>query len=121
MTVPWDVLVIEDDADLAEMIEVVLESEGYEVRTAVNGKEALKVLGEWRPDVILLDLKMPVMDGWTFLARQQTDPELVQIPVIVMSAYYNLRGGSKRVPAAEVLAKPFQIKDLLSKVEALIH
>jgi CheY-like chemotaxis protein len=96
-----------------------LAEEGYEVRAVANGRQALAMLANWRPAVILLDLMMPVMDGWTCLAAQQTDAELVRIPVIVMSASNNLKGGAERMAATDVLAKPFAIDQLLSKVKAL--
>ena len=112
------VLVVDDDPDIRAFGAELLADEGYAVRTAANGRDALAALASWRPDVILLDLMMPVMDGWTFLAAQQHDLELGHIPVIVMSASYNLQGGARRIDA-DMVAKPFAIDQLLSKVEAL--
>ena len=80
------VLIVDDDPGIRRMMSLVLAGEGYDVRTAENGRQALDLLASWRPAVILLDLMMPVMDGWTFLAAQQADPILASIPVIVMSA-----------------------------------
>jgi CheY-like chemotaxis protein len=113
------VLVVDDDPDIRAFVSELLADEGYEVRAATNGLDALAVLTNWRPDVILLDLMMPVMDGWAFLARQRLNLELASIPVIVMSASYNLSGGARRIAAADMLAKPFTIDHLLAKVEAL--
>jgi CheY-like chemotaxis protein len=113
------VLVVDDDPAIRAFVAELLADEGYEVRAATNGRDALAVLASWHPDVILLDLMMPEMDGWAFLASQQLSLELVRIPVIVMSASYNLRGGAGRIAAADVVTKPFAIDQLLSKVEAL--
>jgi CheY-like chemotaxis protein len=113
------VLVVDDEPDIRALVAELLADEGYEVRTAANGRAALAIIDNWRPAVILLDLMMPEMDGWAFLANQQRHVELVQIPVIVMSASYNLRGGAGRIIAADMVAKPFAIERLLSKVEAL--
>ncbi len=113
------VLVVDDDPAIRAFVSELLADEGYEVRAATNGRDALTVLASWRPDVILLDLMMPEMDGWAFLATQRLNLELVCIPVIVMSASYNLRGGAGRIIAADMVAKPFAIDQLLAKVEAL--
>jgi CheY-like chemotaxis protein len=80
------VLVVDDDPGIRRMVSLVLAGEGYDVRTAEDGRQALDLLASWHPAVILLDLMMPVMDGWTFLVAQQADPVLAPIPVIVMSA-----------------------------------
>ncbi len=112
------VLVVDDDPSIQGFLAEALADEGYGVRTAANGREALTVLQAWRPDLILLDLMMPEMDGWAFLARQRLDLELVRIPVIVMSASYSPHSGAGRI-AADLLTKPFAIDQLLSKVEAL--
>jgi CheY-like chemotaxis protein len=83
-----DVLVIEDDDDLREALSELLWEEGYTVSQAANGQEALLALrsGGTRPRLILVDLMMPVMDGWEFCAEQMKDPELSAIPVGVISA-----------------------------------
>jgi CheY-like chemotaxis protein len=113
------VLVIDDDADIRYLVSEFLTEEGYDVRTADNGRVALGTLTSWHPNVILLDLMMPEMDGRGFLAIQQMDLELVRIPVIVMSASSNVQEGTECLAAADVLAKPFTIDDLLTKVKAV--
>src|SRR5260221_3506520 len=84
---PCPVLIVEDDEDLREMMAQLLGIEGFETAAVANGREALEYLHSVKkPDVILLDLMMPVMDGWEFRRRQQADPELASVPVIVLSA-----------------------------------
>src|SRR5262245_13875831 len=103
------ILVVDDDRDIREVVDDLLTGEGYRVKTADNGRRALEILTCWRPQVILLDLSMPDMNGWTFLAHQQADPALAEIPVIVMSAHYNLGQGAGLDSAAAVMPKPFDI------------
>ena len=108
------VLVIDDSPSIADMVRDVLLEEGYDVRTASNGRDALEILSTWRADVMLLDLAMPVMDGQAFLKARADDPQLRQVPVIVMSANHNLADAMSRLPITAVLSKPFQIEHLLT-------
>jgi CheY-like chemotaxis protein len=108
------ILIVEDDADLSEMIAQLLAVEGFRAETAVNGEEALAYLDHGRPDLILLDLMMPVMDGWEFRRRQQANPALADVPVVVMSALDAKRAGG--VSAAAVLTKPIDFDRLLELV-----
>ncbi|MGC3997161.1 MAG: response regulator [Anaeromyxobacter sp.] len=116
MSSPARILVVEDDLAVRETIVEVLADEGYDVSSAANGAEALQRLaGELRPDLIVLDLMMPVMDGPTFRARQRTDPRLSGIPVLVLSASHRneFAGG----PLGEAfLAKPFDLKRFVDTV-----
>src|SRR3954468_25043711 len=81
------VLIVEDDEDLRDMMAQMLTIEGYRTATAANGREALDYLHHIaKPHVILLDLMMPVMDGWEFRRQQKADPEIAPVPVIVLSA-----------------------------------
>jgi CheY-like chemotaxis protein len=83
------VLIVEDDNDLRAFMGIHLESEGYETTVAANGAEALDRLSEQRPYVILLDVMMPIMDGWEFRTRQLADPTLADIPVVCLTAMYD--------------------------------
>jgi CheY-like chemotaxis protein len=110
------VLVVEDHADLREMLAVLLESEGYEVQTAGNGVEALTALARGRPSVILLDLMMPVMSGDEFRERQLADPRYRDVPVICMSAAHDGRARCERMHAAQYFQKPVDFDRLLGAV-----
>jgi CheY-like chemotaxis protein len=113
------VLIVEDDDLVRGMVADVLADEGYEVREAANGRRALVLLGEWLPHLILLDLMMPEMDGYTFRAKQLQSARLARIPVIIMSASHNLRRPLEHLKAADLLPKPFDLVQLLVKVEAI--
>lgn len=109
------VLVVDDDELVRESLAVALELEGYEPVLAAHGVDALLALrtGSRRPDVILLDLEMPVMPGWEFRERQLSDPELASIPVVVVSS------SSHAVRAEHRLWKPFDLDALIRKVREL--
>lgn len=109
------VLVVEDDADLRDVIADVLQDHDIPVIAAANGKQALDRLVEdgVRPSVILLDMMMPVMDGWRFREAMLTHPELATIPVVVMTAHANARRVASEIGAVGSLAKPVNVADLL--------
>ena len=109
------VLLVEDNADVREMMATALELDGHRVQTAAHGREALRLLENGlRPCVILLDLMMPVMDGWAFRALLDKTPAFRSIPVIVVSA---LAGELlNRVRAAAYVSKPVDIDRLLAIV-----
>ena len=83
------VLIVEDDADVLEMMDILMTSHGYETMRAGNGLEALDQLRERRPCLILLDLQMPVMDGFDFRRHQLADPALASIPVLCITAMFD--------------------------------
>ena len=107
------VLVVDDDASIRELLSAAFEDDGYEVLPAKNGEDALAVCARWRPDVIVLDLMMPVMDGWTFAKRLR---ERDDIPIVVLSAANDLERHAKNLGAAFVVGKPFDLDQLLPKV-----
>jgi CheY-like chemotaxis protein len=112
------VLIVEDDEDLREMMAQLLTLEGFQAATAANGREALDYLHHHSivPDVILLDLMMPVMDGWEFRRRQKADPAIAPVPVIVLSALDQAR--ALNVDATAFLKKPLDFDRLLSLVRS---
>ena len=114
------ILVIEDDADILRAIVQVLGDEGHAVRGAVNGRVALELLRQpssKRPRLILLDLMMPVMDGWAFRAEQLRDPSLSDIPVIVLTAAGGAEEKGLLMKCAGALRKPVELDQLLDAVE----
>ena len=115
------ILVVEDHADLRDMLAVLLESEGYEVRTATNGAEALQRLAETLPALILLDLMMPVMTGDEFRERQLADPRYRDVPVICMTAAHDGRALAARIHADEYFQKPLDFEHLLTVVRHRAH
>ena len=111
------VLVVDDDPDILEALSEILEAEGFEIKRARNGKEALERLQPEAPDLILLDLMMPVMDGWEFAQRmRQREPPIARIPLIVLSADRNVGSKATEIGAVGHLAKPFELNDLLEMV-----
>jgi CheY-like chemotaxis protein len=110
------VLVVDDDPDIRETIGIILEDEGFDVDLAANGSEALaKLRVDPHAQVILLDLMMPVMNGWEFRAEQEKDPALLAIPVIVISADNNL-SEKARAFGGNYLSKPLDIDELLEEI-----
>src|SRR4051812_30306444 len=110
------VLIVEDDQGIREGLEELLEDEGYDVKQAANGKDALTVLSKYSPSVILLDLMMPVMNGVAFLdALRQDMPRIAeQIPVLLLTAAGDKANSVKGVKA--IIRKPIDIEALLSEI-----
>ena len=118
---PKLILIVEDDRDVARLLAEVLETEGYRTAIAANGCEALDHLrkNHHRPDLILLDMMMPVMDGWKFREEQQKLPALASIPVVTVTADGDARGKAASIQAAGYIAKPLSIDSLLDEVERI--
>ncbi len=115
------VLVVDDDEDVRTMVGFVLEDAGFEVQTASNGLDALRVLrGGVDPDVILLDMMMPEMDGWAFRAEQLKDPALAPIPTIVCSAFGSPRATAREIGAHGYLEKPMKIDELVAAIDRVV-
>ena len=118
---PRVVLLVEDDADLREVMEEALRMKGLEVATAANGVEALQYLREGPlPAVILLDLMMPVMDGETFRKLQREAPQWAQIPVCILSADRDLAKRAKEMGIDIFLSKPVNLDDVVSIVNQFL-
>lgn len=115
------VLVVEDDAALRETVAEILADAGYAVSSAGNGREALAEAAVRHPDLILLDLMMPTMNGWQFRAAQQKLPGLAAVPVIVMSACSDLEGESDLGAVAASFSKPFDVAALLEGIRRHTH
>lgn len=115
------VLVVDDDEIIQGFLFEALADEGYDVKTAANGRQALAVLSSWVPHLIVLDLMMPEMDGWAFRAEQVRREHLARVPVIVLSATRDLERQAAVLGAAGVFAKPFDLNALLSTVSDLVR
>jgi two-component system response regulator MprA len=113
-------LVVDDDALIRYALETLLFEEGFEVRTAQDGMEALTLLHGWRPDVILLDLMMPQMDGWTFRAHQLAHPDVAKVPIVVLSGAHESKARAHELGAAAALSKPFELDDVVATVRRVI-
>ena len=114
MTTNARVFLVDDDEALLDALAGFLESEGYEVETARNGKEAIEKLATIAPPgVILLDLKMPVMDGWQFLAARSADPAAPRVPVVLLSGLAFIPNAPG---VADFLSKPIDSSRLLACV-----
>ena len=118
---PHCVLVVDDDPSIRKMIVASLKRDGYVFREASNGKEALDLMRSERPSVVVLDLMMPVLSGWDVLQAREIEPELKEIPVIVISA-----NRAPEVAAAvdmgicAFLPKPFDIRALSALVRSFL-
>jgi len=112
-----EVLVVDDDPTILQVVSEILEMEGFDVETAANGAEALEILDQSRPSVVLLDMRMPIMDGWAFAERLHT--RAVQPKVAVMTAAQDAQGWAKEIGADAFLAKPFEIDELMRVVQNL--
>jgi CheY-like chemotaxis protein len=114
------ILLIEDDVDIRQALAEVLEFEGYRVAQASHGLEALKLLradASDLPALILLDLMMPVMNGWEFRAEQLKDPQISDIPVIVLTAYPSDHRRGSSLDSVAALSKPIDTSLLLHTIE----
>jgi DNA-binding response OmpR family regulator len=112
------VLVVDDDPDILQTLALCLSTEGYGVLMASNGQEALDVLRQQKPACILLDLMMPVMDGWQFVSEMEARGWR-KAPLLILSADRAVQGHATRLHADAYLAKPFDLDELLGKVSAL--
>jgi len=117
------ILLVDDDADFVDSTKTVLESKPYEVIVAVDGDEALRLAREENPDLILLDIIMPVKDGFTAAEQLKKDPELGQIPVLMLTSF-STKGAETSIPrsrgysleAEDYIDKPVRPEELLAIV-----
>jgi len=116
------VLVVDDDQDLLKMMKMRLEAEGYEFMSASDGLEMLNFLKKKKPDVILLDIMLPGMDGYSSLREMRKDDEFKDIPVIILSAKEKKKVGDlfKLEGVSFFVEKPFETQDLLQKIRSVL-
>jgi CheY-like chemotaxis protein len=115
------IVVIDDDEDIRDSLAELLADEGYTVRCFANGAEALEHLRRDGASLIILDLMMPGMNGWTFREEQQHDRRLADIPVIAMSAVADLQPPWPPSPDAVLMCKPVNVDALLDRVAESVH
>ena len=116
---PSTVLVVDDDSDLVRLVSRYLTLEGFAAATAANGREALAYLRGGGPaSAILLDLRMPIMDGWTFRRAQRADPTIASIPVVVLSGVAGVEG-LQELDVAATFNKPVSFPELIGVVRKL--
>jgi CheY-like chemotaxis protein len=115
------ILIVDDEFGIVDILSEVLEDEGYRVVTAANGKQGLEQVAEVRPDLVILDVMMPVLDGLEVLRRLRSDAASRDLEVIVMSAAPPPRGQEKLLSnVSGFLRKPFDLRDLLKMVRLLL-
>ena len=121
--VPATVLVVDDDPLVVRMVQMTFELDGYRVITAIDGEEGLKRCREERPDVILLDVMMPKLDGLAMTRALRADSAIASIPVILVSAKSSDADVKVGLDAGanDYVAKPFKVKALVERVAALLE
>ena len=121
------ILLIDDDVDFVESTKIVLESKPYEVIVAHEGDEGLRKAREENPDLILLDVIMPIKDGFTAAEQLKKDPQLSKIPVLMLTAFAAM-GGETSIPVSrgytleteDYIDKPVSPEELLARVEKFL-
>ena len=115
------VLVVDDDRDARAMYRMYLRHVGCRVRTARDGQIAIDTANDWTPDVIVMDLSMPRLDGWTASRWLKASPATAHIPIIALSAHSDARGDAREAGCDGFLAKPCQPDLLWWEIRALLH
>ena len=116
------ILVVEDQEDNRQILRDLLGNAGYELTEAENGEEAIAVVAKRRPDLILMDIQLPVMDGYEATRRIRTNPDLKSVPIIAVTSYA-LTGDEDKARAAGCngyVSKPYSPRDLLAKVRSYL-
>lgn len=113
----FPILIVDDDGAVLETVTEILRDEGYPVLPAASSLQALRLAADERPALVLLDMRMPQLNGWQFAARLR---ELgLDVPIVVMTAAQDSTRWGEEIGAAEVLSKPFNLEDLIAVVERL--
>lgn len=114
------VLVVEDDEAISELLVLLLREHEYDARPAYNGRSAIRLARQLKPDLITLDLALPGLDGQSVLKRLRIDPKTREIPVIVISAFTQIVPSGDRRKVAYMIGKPFDVSEVMSVVEATV-
>jgi two-component system response regulator VicR len=118
------IMVVDDEPDLLEVVRLILESDGYQVVTAGSGQEALDRMEKEKPDLVLLDIIMPKMDGWEVFSRIKADPKTTDIPVIMLTAKdqrIDKLIGLHVVRVDDYITKPFGRAELLERIKRVLQ
>ena len=118
----WKIVVIDDETDSLEVAEIILESYGAELYTASNGAEGLEIIRRVRPRFVISDLSMPVMDGWGLIFEMRSERDLMEIPVIALTAHA-MKGDRERAIAAgfhNYLTKPLTVETFMNDLVNLL-
>jgi two-component system response regulator AdeR len=117
------ILIIEDEADIRNFVSRVLELEGYQVLQAGDGKTGMEIIKENSIDLVLLDLRLPELDGWSILRQMKHTPEFSQIPVVALTAIAESgqRRRTLRMGATQYLIKPLSAHSLSKTIADILH
>ena len=118
----WNILIVEDGYDSIQVMTRVLTHHGATVSVARNGKECLKMLKDFTPSIILMDLDMPIMDGWTALAQIRANPDTKHLPVVAITAYHSATVAEEAARAGfnGYFSKPVSIRSIIPRLEQII-
>ena len=118
----WQVLVIEDENDSMEVVQALLEHRGIETVGCSNGEEALNVLENLRPTLIVVDLALPGLNGWQLLERFKADPVLQDVPLVAMTAYHTAELAERAIEAGfnAYFAKPLDATSFVRELENIV-
>ena len=115
-----NILVVEDDRNISDLIRMYLEKEGFEVRSAYDGGKAIEEYDKQAPDMVLLDVMMPVMDGWSVCKAIRAES---QVPIIMLTAKGETddKVSGLKAGADDYITKPFEMKEVLARIEAVLR
>ncbi len=114
------ILLVDDDVDLVTVMRGALESKAYEVVVAYNGQEGLEKARKEKPDLVVLDILMPVADGFIFADQFRKDPSLAKVPVLALTSFSESLGQPFPFEVSEYIMKPIKPKDLVARVEEFL-
>jgi|ERR1051326_7605088 DNA-binding response OmpR family regulator len=117
------ILVVDDEQDLLDLMEIILGAEGFTIFKASNGREALAQVQQERPELILLDVMMPIMDGWEVLKSIKSNEETMSIPVVMVTAKIGEedRARGLREGASDYICKPFAPREVVNRVKVILR
>jgi two-component system alkaline phosphatase synthesis response regulator PhoP len=115
------ILLVDDDVDLVKVMSGALESKAYEVIVAYNGQEGLEKARKEKPDLVVLDILMPIADGFVFADQFRKDPSLAKVPVLALTSFSESLGQPFPFEVSEYIVKPIKPRDLVAKVEEFLR